>query len=241
MNCSNGRNCAIYNDAYPTLGNADFYDKYNRYTYKMSVSANSGNRCGVFSYSSNQILSSRRLVLSIQEGPSDDGYTHVEPIYEMISPSITVRSPSHMILSWWSNISDFSSFEQNCHVTNPAKSIDYYKYSSSYIRRVTQDEVETGDIQATGNEPRILCHGYLKFDYLMQKNSSSNDSYPVLYPIVRQIYVASVFANQGYIVDFECGDGSGGKKIHNHTSNEECGFAAAVYMPSAFIRPFNWR
>ena len=36
------------------------------------------------------------------------------------------------------------------------------------------------------------------------------------------------------------GSGGGGNKIHSHLNTQDCGFAGAVFMPSATPRVMSW-
>jgi hypothetical protein len=78
---------------------------------------------------------------------------------------------------------------------------------------------------------------------LKQEGGGVQDTYHSLIPIIDTPAIAAVSKNDGYVLDFETGTGSGGGGIgmHSHTSNDDGGFAAAVFMPSASIRPINWR
>ena len=59
-------------------------------------------------------------------------------------------------------------------------------------------------------------------------------------PVIYNIAVVDVLTGQGYITDFSGGGGDGGVGMHSHLSTNDGGFAAAVFMPSAIMKPFTW-
>jgi hypothetical protein len=67
---------------------------------------------------------------------------------------------------------------------------------------------------------------------------------PTLTPVITNPLILSLNTGYGYITDFATntnGGGNGSLPMHSHTSVTDGGFAAAVFMPSAVMRPFNWR
>lgn len=169
-----------------------------------------------------------------------------EPLYELITPTIHRRGPDGCDLVWWSNVSNATTFAaetRQCWATgkvegfvNPAAN---YTYRPELVKRFTEDEIEYG---TNGNEntAKIMCEACIYWENLAQVGGGVSDSFTHLTPVIKKINVVTLIPGEGYVTDFTGGN-NGAMGIHNHTCIEECGFAAAVFMPSAVMRPFNWR
>jgi len=99
-----------------------------------------------------------------------------------------------------------------------------------------------GDVESSSSACKILCTAPIYWEKL-KMGAYDDKAYST--PIVRNIAILACVQGEGYIVDFSTGGGGGGgdggAKMHNHLNNQECGFAGAVFMPSAMPRIISWR
>lgn len=153
---------------------------------------------------------------------------NVQPLYEFISPSILNLKQDMIQISWWSNV--YANKFQDKYDVNAL-----VRFSSSEL--VIDESIKTY---------KILCTSVIRWEYL--KQDTTGDNYHKLIPIIDTPIIVAVIKDQGYVVDFETGTGSGsgsgsggGIGIHSHTSNDDGGFASAVFMPSAHLRPISWK
>lgn len=202
----------------------NFHDKDGpRYTMSIDQTAFTNKyRCAYYSRSLPQgsMDMTPHLILMLSSNST------VQPIYEFISPAITCIKQDMVQLSWWSNV-EASKFNGSYDATA------LVRFSSSNLY------VDT-NIAAY----KILCTATIRWEYLKQMGAGAGDANFMMVPIIDTPAIAVVIKNEGYVLDFETGTGGGGGGglgIHSHTSNDDAGFAAAVFMPSAHIRPLNWR
>jgi hypothetical protein len=95
---------------------------------------------------------------------------------------------------------------------------------------------------------KVLCTANLKWEKLATTINFGNkvkDIVPKFYPIITNVIVLAIIRGQGYVTDFAAGGGDGSGvytsiNIHSHTATNDGGFAAAVFMPSAVMKPLNW-
>lgn len=226
---SDGSVLSMFNNAIMTADTTiNFYDKSGKQRYTMSIdqtAITNKYRCAYYSRSLPQSAvdtsdSKPRFLLRLISSST------VEPIYEFISPAIMSVKQDMVQLSWWSNV-ETSKFNSSYDKTA------LVRFSSSNLYVDTNIAVS-----------KILCTATIRWEYLRQSGGGVNDSVFKLIPIIDTPVIATTINNQGYVVDFETGTGGGGGGglgIHSHTSNDDAGFAAAVFMPSAHIRPLSWR
>jgi hypothetical protein len=149
------------------------------------------------------------------------------PLYECISPSISKKMAGTMQLTWWTNTDG---------VLTKDEGSDDYVYDYSKIKKFYTTQL--GDIEDTTNCSKILCTASLQWERL-QQDGVDDMVYNV--PVIRDIAILACISGEGYIVDFSTGGGGGGgNKIHSHLNTQDCGFAGAVFMPSATPRVMSW-
>ena len=117
----------------------------------------------------------------------------------------------------------------------------------NYVKRfngtnITQEQPKT-------KSAKVLCSAAVKWEKLAtgltSNNSTKKESLPQYYPVINNPIVLSFMTNEGYVTDFAA-PGNGGDdaysvtNIHSHTATNDGGFAAAVFMPSAVMKPLNW-
>lgn len=189
-------------------------------------------RCAHFvrSFAQSEMDNEPKMVLMLND--SDKGNTteqdiQVSPLYEFISPSVMNIKQDNVQLTWWSNV-QADKFDSN----------QGYDVKSLIRFSSTQLGIDTNIIGY-----KIMCTAVIRWEMLKQVVGGVTEQYHKLYPIIYKPAIVTIIKDQGYILDFESGTGSGGGGIglHSHTSNDDGGFAAAVFMPSARIRPLNWR
>ena len=206
----------------------------SRYTIAIDQSYISNQyRCACFtrSYSNNTIGMTPYLVLYVPDmsKKTDDSVT-AYPLFEMISPAINHTGTVYQI-TWWSNVKDYSKLTKNDE--------GIYTYSADQIKRFSQSTIATESASSTcGN---ILCTANLTFEKLKQTGTGAFDSSFRMTPVIHDIAIVAMVTGQGYITDFSSGgDGEGGIGMHSHLNNNDGGYAAAVFMPSAIMKPFTW-
>ncbi len=149
------------------------------------------------------------------------------PLYECIAPSISKKMAGTMQLTWWTNTSE---------VLIKDADTDDYIYDYAKIKKFYTTQL--GDIEDTTNCSKILCTASLQWERLQQDGV---DDMVYNIPVIRDIAILACISGEGYIVDFSTGGGGGGgNKIHSHLNTQDCGFAGAVFMPSAAPRVMTW-
>ena len=204
--------------------------------YTLSVDNDGvGSRCLMFtrSLSGASVDSILRPVIYIPSVVQDAGGTGVTciPLYECISPSIATLVSGNYQLTWWTNFSESPSVDE------------LGNYIFEYWKIVKFKTASLGDIEDNDNACKVLCTAPLHWEKLRMDGYDARSYYT---PIIRNVAVLACIANEGYIVDFSTGGGGGGgtgsgNRIHNHLSTKECGFAGAVFMPSAMPRIMSWK
>lgn len=204
---------------------AKYYDVDGKLRYSLSIESKAVTnkyRCAYYSRSFPQSPHDMkpRLVLVV------DDDCKVSPLYEFITPSIMNVQQDTIQLSWWSNV-----FAE--------KFDDEEGYDSDALVRFSSTNLY---LDTNVSSYKILCTATIRWQYLKQNGAGVEDDHYHRIPVIGTPAVSAVIKNEGYVLDFETGSGGGGNiGLHTHTSNDDGGFAAAVFMPSAFIRPVNWR
>ena len=204
--------------------------------YKMSIDNDGiGSRCLMFVRSfSGDVLKGVGMRPVIYVPPivvsSVTGITCI-PLYECISPSAMMMVSGNYQLTWWTNFDSTPSLDSN----------GAYVYDYSLIHKFKTNSL--GDVESNSNACKILCTAPVHWEKLKM---GTYDDKPYNTPIIRNIAILACVKGEGYIVDFSTGGGGGGSgeggaKIHNHLNNQECGFAGAVFMPSAMPRIISWK
>ena len=155
------------------------------------------------------------------------------PLYECISPSIGRLVNGNYQLTWWSNMDSMPAID-------PLSGKYVYDYAS--IHRFKTSEL--GDIESSETACKILCTAPVHWEKLRMEgyDGEQGGSRTFNTPLIRDIAILAAISGEGYIVDFSTGGGSGGggNKIHSHLNTQDCGFAGAVFMPSATPRVMSW-
>lgn len=203
-----------------------------KYTLAADTSAQANKyRCAQYIVSMSQasLAKTPRMVLYIQSSTVINATTGitVNPLYEFISPTITRLGFENYQLTWWCNSDELVSTSL---------------YDDIKIKKFSQNQLDS--FTPTANSTQILCSANLRWELLSQDGGGIKDAFPVLTPIIRNPVILSTKTGYGYVTDFASNSGGGGgngMSLHSHTSVTDGGFAAAVFMPSAVMRPFNWR
>lgn len=199
--------------------------------YTMTFNSDSlGSRCLMYarSFSGDSIDTKLRPVLYIPPIVTDIGTDGVIciPLYECISPSIARLVNGNYQLTWWSNMDEM-----------PIASTNDTRYTYDYAKIHKFNTNSLGDVESTSTACKILCTAPVHWEKL---TLVGYDDHVYNTPIIRDIAVLAAISGEGYIVDFATGGGGGGSKIHSHLNTQDCGFAAAVFMPSATPRVMSW-
>lgn len=151
------------------------------------------------------------------------------PLYQTISPTLFKHSQDDFMLTWWSNME----------IQNGVTLSNFYSYEN--IKKFSSDEID--NFQEKSNVAQLLCAASVRFEKLKQVGGGLNQQQCSLIPIIYNPMIVHYIENNGYVVDFATGGGGGNGSFsnHNHTDTNQGGFAAAVFMPSATVRPLNWR
>lgn len=215
-------------------GNIVFRDIDNKPRYIMSLDQTviqNKYRCAHFtrSFAQSEMDVTPKMVIMLydEDNISSEQNISVTPLYEFISPSIMCNKQDTVQLTWWSNIqADKFDSEEEYNVES------LIRFSSKQL------QLDTNIISY-----KIMCTATIRWEMLKQVGGGVTEQYHKLFPIISKPSIITIVKDQGYVLDFESGTGSGGGGIglHSHTSNDDGGFAAAVFMPSARIRPLNWR
>jgi hypothetical protein len=211
-----------------------FYDMDDEPRYVMTIDQSAIDnkyRCAHFSRSfaqaADENVNLNMLMMIIDNNiENKDKDIPVQPLYEFISPSIMSVKQDTIQLSWWSNVNASQLNENN-------------RYKTESLIRFSSDNLFVNNSTTVC---KVLCTALVRWEYLRQEGGGIQDGRCKLYPIIETPVIVSVVKNEGYVLDFDSGGGDGGGiGIHSHTSNDDGGFAASVFMPSAHIRPLNWR
>lgn len=202
--------------------------------YTLSISE-ADHRCLMFSrsFSGDAIDNILRPVLYVPPSVVDVGTHGVTciPLYECISPSIGRLVNGNYQLTWWSNMDSMPE-------TDPLSGKYVYDYAS--IRRFKTSEL--GDVESSETACKILCTAPVHWEKLRMEgyDGAQGSTRTFNTPLIRDIAILAAISGEGYIVDFSTGSGGGGNKIHSHLNTQDCGFAGAVFMPSATPRVMSW-
>ena len=260
-----GRVYSIFNRTAYNLGREiKFYDDQGQVKYNMLINEDAVTqslRCAYYTCSNpnSPIDPVARLVVKVSgdsgtaggsssgSGSSGDPEISAEPIYELITPTVHRRGPDGCDLVWWSNISNvgtFNAYQKPCWAEGKVKGyvnqVYNYEYRPELIKKFTEDEIEYGTDDDVSDVAKIMCEANIEWENLAQVGGGVADTFTHLTPVIKKINVVTLVTGEGYVTDFTGGN-NGAMGIHNHTCMEECGFAAAVFMPSAIMRPFNWK
>ena len=204
--------------------------------YTLSISK-TGYRCLMFSrsFSGDAIDNVLRPVLYVPPSVTAidaQGVTCI-PLYECISPSIGRLVNGNYQLTWWSNMDGVPAID-------PLSGKYVYDYAS--IHRFKTSEL--GDVESSETACKILCTAPVHWEKLRMEGYDGEQGSQRTFntPLIRDIAILAAISGEGYIVDFSTGGGSGGggNKIHSHLNTQDCGFAGAVFMPSATPRVMSW-
>lgn len=200
--------------------------------YTLSISE-TDHRCLMFSrsFSGDAIDNILRPVLYVPPSATDIGMHGVSciPLYECISPSIGKLVNGNYQLTWWSNMDCMPA-------TDPLSGKYVYDYAS--IHRFKTSEL--GDVESSATACKILCTAPVHWEKLRMEGYDESQGRTFNTPLIRDIAILTAISGEGYIVDFSTGGGGGGNKIHSHLNTQDCGFAGAVFMPSATPRVMSW-
>lgn len=229
----------FFNKTYDLAANVNYYNEQGEIQYIITRDQSQFKnkyRCAYYtrSYSQSVLSNKAKLVICL----SDIEITHptnitAKPLYELISPSINRLGIDEYQLSWWSNVDNISELQENNGV---------YFYKSTAIKKFSQNTL--ADIEQNQAATKILCTSYIKWEKLVQQVGGVKDTVAQLTPVIVNPIIVAAITGEGYITDFSgggSGGGGGGLSLHSHTSNEDGGFAGAVFMPSANMRVLNWR
>ena len=189
-------------------------------------------RCACFtrSFATRAIDNSPQILLYVPTSAQSSAFgITAQPLFELISPTIAKNEDIYQ-LTWWSNVEDYSQMAQGSGGT--------YEYDPSKLKMFSTNTL--GDEAENSSCAKILCTAMMNFERLVQVGGSSKDASPRWTPVIRNVAVIAVITGEGYITDFSTGGSGGGIGMHSHLSNDDAGFAAAVFMPSAVMKPFNW-
>lgn len=232
--CIRMNGCVInmFNTTVASNQSLTFLDENDRVKFNYTVNEDGlGSRAlfYTYSFSTDPIEAHARPVLFIPPSVAQKyNYEHQPciPLYEVISPSLSKKESIIYQLTWWTNTTE----------TAVQNSMGVYEYDYSKIKKFYTATL--GDIEDNRNSSKLLCTASITFDML--KCAEYGDSCVMRTPIIQDIAVLVAISGEGYIVDFSTGGGGGGNKIHSHLNTQDCGFAGAVFMPSATPRVMSW-
>ena len=189
-------------------------------------------RCLMYArlFSGDSIDTSLRPVVYIPSNVSDVGTGGVSciPLYECISPSVSKLINGNYQVTWWSNTDSALAMDET----------SKYVYDYSKIHKFKSNALD--DVDSTSSACKILCTAPVHWEKLKM---DGYDDMTYMTPIIRDIAVLACISGEGYIVDFSTGGGGsgGGMRVHSHLNTQDCGFAGAVFMPSATPRVMSWK
>lgn len=254
----NGSVINMFNRSFSSWGTSiDFLDPNGTTRYKMAIDQvymKNKYRCACFTYSftASAISMSPRVVLyvpgknssndsnenSSASGDGSDGSSSSEtesspfswayPIFELICPTISSIGNGVYQLTWWSNVDNYNAIkdENGTYIYNPTQIKKFSEYSLS------------SNASRSGSCANIVCTAPLHFENLMQNGTDKNCYFAT--PVIKRIAIIDVIPNNYYVTDFSGAGGGDGIGMHSHLNNNDGGFAAAVFMPSAIMKPFTW-
>lgn len=232
----------FFNKTLDLSSTISFKDQFGNVKYEMTInSADLANkyRCCYFSRSFPQssIYSQPRIVLNLSGvNVSSTSRITAQPLFETMFPSISKFHIDQYQLSWWSNIKSVANLQ-----TQEVNGSKFYVYDSENILKFSYNTL--GDIEESSSSAKILCTANIRWEKLAMTANGVTDIAYFDTPIIDNPTILLVIQGQGYVTDFSGGGdgGGGGLSLHNHTSNEDGGFAASVFMPSANLRMLNWK
>ena len=160
------------------------------------------------------------------------------PIYQLISPNITNMGYDSYQLTWWCNTDKATEW-----MTEKNPDGITYKYNDVYVKKFNLKQLDKIS-EPTSTSAKVLCTAALRWQKLAQVGGGAADIHPKFMPVISDPVVLTFIKDEGYVTDFSIpgsGQGEGtGLGIHAHTAINDGGFAAAIFMPSAIMKPFNW-
>lgn len=176
---------------------------------------------------------SGNVLLYVPDSVNNEGYgITAYPLFEMITPVISVVNAHNYQLTWWSNVANVKELTKS--------DDDSYVYEPYSILKFNPPYSGVDALNSSGSVAKILCTGTIEFEDLIQIGGGSVSAFSRPVPILRRIAITAVITGEGLVTDFTNGGNGNGIGIHSHLNNEDGGFAAAVFMPSAIMKPMNW-
>lgn len=226
----------FFNKTIPSSGTYTYKDKNNKVKYSVRFSdqdaKNTYRACFYFrSYPNAMIEKEAHPLINLHKiDLSGSGVINADFIYEFISPSICKIADVYQ-LSWWCNL-------DTTKIDTELISSGKIPYDKTYVKKFKTNDLQSVSSESSSSCVKALCTASLSFQHLQQSFSKSNPDR--ITPVVRRITILGTISGQGFVTDFSTGNGSG-MSIHAHTSTDDGGFAAACFMPSAIMRPLNWK
>lgn len=229
---NNGMVINIFNSGIDATGTVEFYDVAGL-RYQMAIdSLWSGQkyRAAHFtrSFPGDSIHNYKLLVPYVPNNEyGSSGCLQALPLFEVISPTMSKTASDVYQMTFWTNMSSIKTSNGGQRVYDYQNVV---KFSNNAL----------GDIEEDSSVSKVLCVAPIHWENLYQVGGSIRETKVQLTPVIQQVAITAVIMNDGYIVDFSTGGDGSGNTMHSHTSNLDCGFAAAVFMPSASMRVQNW-
>lgn len=226
---------SIFNRTFHAWGSTiNLNDMQNNKRYNIAIDQSyitNQYRCACFSmsYANNSLRTTPHLVVYAPDmsTKSNNGIT-AYPLFELISPSVNKTGDIYQ-LTWWSNVANYSQLTQINNI---------YQYDPSVIKKFSQSTISSE--KSTNSSANLLCTAHIYFEKLKQSGSGTFDARPRITPVIHHVAIVDVITGQGYVTDFSSGGDDGGIGMHSHLDNNDGGYAAAVFMPSAIMKPFTW-
>ena len=227
---------AIFNSMIEDSANIIYYDQSDAIKYQMPLTAQekqSAYRALHYCrYRNNsQLETVRRIVPFCDLSLQTEGQMHktVSPLYESIGVSLLDNPGSK---------NDFIVFWTNCNnATIPIDAFGNYIYKSENILRFNETNLDEADLESSST--RMLCSALIGWDILRTSGTIATDINPEWIPIILSVNILSINTD-GLAVDFSTGSGAGGIGRHNHSNNDQGGFAYAIFAPGTSLTPINW-
>lgn len=162
---------------------------------------------------------------------TSDDLQVISPLYEVITPSLgNLPGRSGINIVFWTNLSENKN-------TLRKSSSGAFIYDSTKILRFENDKLE--EVELDNYSIKLLCSAQITWERLQAIGGSYNDTKSHLTPVVKEVFVLTV--QEGNIaIDFSGGGGRGMWR-HNHSDNNNGGFAYAVFAPGTSLQPVNWK
>ena len=235
---------ALFNSMVEDSANIIYYDQSDTIKYQMPLTSQekqSGYRALHYCrYRNNsQLETVRRIVpfydISLQTAEQtyktvspEQTYKTVSPLYEPIGPSLLDNPGSkNDFIVFWTNIKD---------VTIPVDAFGSYVYKTENIHHFDETNLDEADLESSST--RMLCSALIGWDILKSSGTVTTDINPEWTPIILSVNILSINTD-GLAVDFSSGSGTGIGR-HNHSNNDQGGFAYAVFAPGTSLTPINW-